>query len=132
MINMSLGTQTSQKFPKLPVSTLIRRLHIANDIFRKKRIPYTLLAEKYGVSRRTIYTDVEWIRSNFNIELIQKAVQDKVAVALEEVVNPVVVLKYGLPFLAKGITEKAEVQKDVKFEITWKEEKSDSTSGDSV
>lgn len=122
---MSTSTidKSSQKFPKLPVSTLVRRLHIANDIFRKKRVPYTRLAEKYGVSRRTIYTDVEWIRSNFNIELIQKAVQDKVALALEEVLNPVVVLKYGLPFLAKAITEKAEVQEEVKFEITWKEQK---------
>jgi predicted regulator of amino acid metabolism with ACT domain len=109
--------EASQKFPKLPVNTLVRRLQVAGDIFSKKRVPYTKLAEKYEVSRRTIYTDVEWIRSNFNIELIQKAVQDKVAIALEEVVNPIVILKYGLPFLAKGLTQKTEIQGELSQKV---------------
>jgi len=112
--------ESSPNFPKLPLPTLLRRIKIANDIFTKKRVPYKRLAERYSVSDRTIKTDVHWIRSNFNIELIQKGIQDKVAIAIEEVVNPIVILKYGLLFLSKAITQKAETQVDVReIKLTW-------------
>ena len=101
---------SSPNLPKLP--TLIRRLHIENDIFGKKRVPYRKLAVRYSVSRRTITDDVKWIKTTLNLSHMQKSVSDKVLKALEDEKESKIILQYGLPFLAKAIPQQIETKEE--------------------
>ena len=111
--------------------TYVRRYNIAQDILNKKRVPIKKLAAKYECSERTIKRDIHWIRAETDLPSIQSIVADKVVGAFEHVdckEDKKFIIATGLPFLARGLPQKAELTGTIKhIELVWhKHEHSDS------
>ena len=107
----------------VPYMTYVRRYNVAQDIINKKRVPIKKLALKYECSERTIKRDIAWIRSETDLPSIQSIVADKVVGALEYVdckEDKKFIIANGLPFLARGLPQKVELDKTVKqIKVIW-------------
>lgn len=91
--------------------TYLRRLKVAQKIQGKQRVPYKYIAKELGVAEITIKRDVHWIRQQVDLPSIQKLVAEKVLKALDNCdtkEDKEIILRTGLSFLGKGLTQKVE------------------------